>query len=396
MLGELMSTLSDNELDTSQGSAASRLSVSRPALRPGDPVPEAPARAEVDKRAEVAGLEHQVLVARARAVLQVDPALAEVLSDEELARDRELAEWARDQRRDQRKRAIGRELAREDAAAKSAGEVDDRRRRHEVWRARRELSRDAQAVKVAERIEDEQAADGRWHRRALIARRRLTSPDARLAQLFRRMVWSGRALIAVVLVGMLWSAVNVQRGLVPSGDRSDPLWWLSFGIEAMLSVPLIVIMLHATAAAMWGREVNRGQVVLMEAGLLLVNVGLNAGPHLIREEYRQAAESVVAPVMVAVIIWLHAWISAQYADLISSVHVPGEDDGGRLGEDTAKLLDAVALVQQGMRSGVVQPSEDGGPAPSASRIARVWGLSKGDAGLVRDAINRLQKEPMTT
>ncbi|MGW4633992.1 hypothetical protein [Nocardia sp. NPDC004415] len=245
----------------------------------------------------ITALAQQVATARGKIGLQHDTALYEALSDAEIRAERELAEWVRAQRRKQRRRAVADELA------------TDRRDRRTGALIRRA---------------DE--ADARWHRKALAARRRVSSADARLAQLYRRSEWSSRALIGVVVLGMVWAGVNVQRNLVPSGDMSDPLYWLSYGIEAMISIPIIVIMITATTAARWGRELERGKVLLFELALLGTTVALNAGPHLAAGSFGRAAEYAIAPVMVGVVIWLHAWVSARYAMLIeaASVGLPGE------------------------------------------------------------------------
>ncbi|MFF7942051.1 hypothetical protein ACFZC5_20245 [Nocardia gamkensis] len=263
---------------------------------------------------EIAALAQQVETARGKLPLQLDPALLEVLSEREITAERELAEWIRAQRRKQRRREIEAELAAEQRDRKSAAAL----RRSEE-------------------------ADDRWHRRALAARRRASSEDARLAQLYRRAEWSSRALIAVVVLGMVWAGVNVQHNLVPSGDMSDPLYWLSYGIEAMISIPIITIMVAATTAARWGRELARGKVLFFEAALLGTTVALNTGPHLAAGELGRAAEYAIAPVMVGVVIWLHAWVAARYAVLIDGAPVierdrqmirvdahpaPGTPDGG--------------------------------------------------------------------
>ncbi|MGV9674866.1 hypothetical protein ACWDSJ_06275 [Nocardia sp. NPDC003482] len=245
---------------------------------------------------EIAALAQRVATARGKLPLQSDPALFDELSEAELAAERELAEWIRAQRRRQRRRAVAAELTAE--------------------------KRDRRVALSVRRAED---ADLRWHRRALAARRRVSSPDARLAQLYRRAEWSSRALIGVVVLGMLWAGVNVQHNLVPSGDMRDPLYWLSYGFEAMISIPIITIMVVATTAARWGREIARGKVVFLEAALLGVTIALNAGPHLVSHAPARAAEAAVAPVMVGVVIWLHAWVSARYAQLIDAVPLEDRD-----------------------------------------------------------------------
>ncbi|MFF0452260.1 hypothetical protein [Nocardia africana] len=249
---------------------------------------------EHSPQAELNALARRVATARGKLPLQADPALFAELSDREIAAERDLAEWIRTQRRRQRKRAV---------TAQLAAEKRDRR------------------VALALRRADD--ADARWHRRARAARLRVSNPDARLAQLFRRAEWSSRALIGVVVLGMVWAGVNVQHNLVPSGDMSDPLYWLSYGFEAMISIPIITIMVVATTAARWGRDIDRGKVVFLETALLGVTIALNAGPHLVAGEPARAAEAAVAPVMVGVVIWLHAWVSARYAQLIDDI--PMED-----------------------------------------------------------------------
>ncbi|WP_280299700.1 helix-turn-helix domain-containing protein [Nocardia neocaledoniensis] len=246
---------------------------------------------------EITALAQQVATARGKLPLQHDTALYDALSDSEIRAERELAEWIRAQRRKQRRRAVADELAAE--------------------------KRDRRTGALIRRTDE---ADARWHRKALAARRRVSSADARLAQLYRRAEWSSRALIGVVVLGMVWAGVNVQHNLVPSGDMSDPLYWLSFGIEAMISIPIITIMVAATTAARWGRELERGKVLVFELALLGTTVALNAGPHLAAGAWGRAAEFSIAPVMVGVVIWLHAWVSARYALLIesASVELPGE------------------------------------------------------------------------
>lgn len=246
---------------------------------------------------EITALAQQVATARGKLPLQHDTALYDALSDAEIRAERELAEWIRAQRRKQRRRAVADELAAE--------------------------QRDRRTGRLIRRTDE---ADARWHRKALTARRRVSSADARLAQLYRRAEWSSRALIGVVVLGMVWAGVNVQHNLVPSGDMSDPLYWLSFGIEAMISIPIITIMVAATTAARWGRELERGKVLVFELALLGTTVALNAGPHLAAGSFGRAAEYSIAPVMVGVVIWLHAWVSARYALLIesASVELPGD------------------------------------------------------------------------
>ncbi len=283
------------ELDRADGRADdgrdrdidSRIDPAPTAPDPADiePAGQLPANSMVDPAASE--LAAKVTAMRARLPLQADEALLTALSDDEIEAERELAEW---------ERATDRKIRR---AAKAA-----------------QLANTEREQATAEAIAKSESADARWLQRAVSARRRLMSPDAKLAQLHRRSEMSSRALVAVVVLGMVWSGINVQKNLVPSGDMTDPLYWISFGIEAMISVPLIVIMVAATTAARWGRELSRSKVIPVELALLTITVSLNAGPHIGSGDFRETAEYAIAPVMVGVVIWLHAWVSSHYATLI--------------------------------------------------------------------------------
>ncbi|MBW0273129.1 hypothetical protein ATM97_23890 [Nocardia sp. MH4] len=312
---------------------------------------------------EITALAQQVATARGKLPLQHDTALYDALSDAEIRAERELAEWIRAQRRKQRRHAVADELA---------AEQRDRRTGALIRRA------------------DE--ADARWHRKALAARRRVSSADARLAQLYRRAEWSSRALIGVVILGMVWAGVNVQHNLVPSGDMSDPLYWLSFGIEAMISIPIITIMVAATTAARWGRELERGKVLLFELALLGTTVALNAGPHLASGSFGRAAEYAIAPVMVGVVIWLHAWVSARYALLIegASVELPGE-----AGYSAAERVMSMAGVSSGAASGPERIAVQDGSMPRAVGRESVGVVHETVAGAVERATDAAAHETGT-
>lgn len=259
-----------------------------------DDEPEAGTSAALELDPELAT---RVRKAQARLPLQADPALYTALSDEEMKAERELAEQERETAREIRRRRMAAELA----------------------NAKRDQA-------TAEAISKSEASDARWLERARSKKRRLTSDDAKLAQLTRNSEWSARALVAAVALGMAWSAVNAQHNLVPSGSMADPLFWLSYGVEAMISLPLIVIMVASTSATRWGRTMapeQKKKVIAVELALLTTTLALNVGPHLF-PPHGQQVEAVevfkfgVAPVMVGVLLRVHAWASDHYADLILS------------------------------------------------------------------------------
>ncbi|MFD6451879.1 hypothetical protein ACFWF3_13945, partial [Nocardia sp. NPDC060220] len=134
---------------------------------------------------------------------------------------------------------------------------------------------------------------------------------AKLASLYRHRSWSLKALAGVVGAGMLWSAVNVQQNIAPGGP-SDPLFWFSYLLEAMISVCLIIIMVGTNKVAEWGVIDNRRQVALAELALLGLTVTLNTYPYVREGRWYDVAVHAVAPVMIGVALLIHDAVSARY------------------------------------------------------------------------------------
>lgn len=220
--------------------------------------------------------------ARGRLAYQYDPALTEALSEDELNAERELAEKIREQEREQR------------------------------WKQVQALS-DASntARKTSQEIAKSDMRDLLVARKAIAAQRRESSPHAKLASLYRHRSWSLRALAGVVAAGMLWSAVNVQHNIAPGGP-SDPLYWFSYLLEAMISVCLVIIMVGTNKVAEWGIIDSRRQVAVAEAALLLLTVGLNTYPYVRSGDWYNVGVHAVAPVMIGVALIIHHAASSRY------------------------------------------------------------------------------------
>ncbi|MGW5752129.1 hypothetical protein [Nocardia rhamnosiphila] len=231
---------------------------------------------------DVTQLAQRVEHARGRLAYQFDPALTEALSETELRAERDLAERIREQERGQRWKEI-----------QAVASANDRARQ------------------TTEQIEKADMRDLLLARKAIAAQRRESSPHAKLASLYRHRSWSLRALAGVVGAGMLWSAVNVQQNIAPTG-ASDPLFWFSYLLEAMISVCLIIIMIGTNKVAEWGVINNRKQVAAAEIALLALTVGLNTYPYLRVSEWYDAAVHAVAPVMIGVALLIHDAASSRY------------------------------------------------------------------------------------
>jgi hypothetical protein len=318
-------------------------------------------------------LKDRVAASVERVHWQASPALMEALSDEELDEERKLAEKIR------------------------------RRDRGERWRNKRaEIRRARKSARDARRREDAAAKDTRWHQIARHRRARLTSPDARLAGLAWKAALTHRGLMVLVVIGMAWSAINVQQGLVPPvrneagqlvSDLGNPLFWVSYGVEVMISGCLVFIMLASSTFSEWGRPLRRGVATVIEIGLLLFSAALNVGPRLNEDgaELSTVWQYLVAPVMVGAVLWLHAWTSARYGELLADVVIEDEVDGGRLDDDQALVLDQVRRAFEAMSRGELQPSTapDGGGVPAVRPLQNYLNITQGQARHVRDVMKRL-------
>ncbi|MBB5918945.1 hypothetical protein BJY24_007878 [Nocardia transvalensis] len=288
-----------------------------------------------------ADLPERVRTAKDRLAHQDDPALREAKSVAEIAADRAVAERIRAHHRDE-------QLAEVTAVEATAAQV--RKATTAIVRA------DAKDLMLA--------------RRALADRRRQDSPHAQLAHLFRVKTWSGRGLAAVVVGAMIYSAVNVQHNLAPGG-AGDPLFWASYGLEALISTVLVVFMVSGAAVARWGVTDGDTLIRWTEALLLAGSILLNTYPYLRGGEWFNVGAHGAAPVMVGVALVAHDAVSRRMGTAIAraSATMPADDD-------TAERLAALGQVAAARyttpspASAVGEPTapETGG-APAVSRAA---------------------------
>lgn len=309
-------------------------------LRAADPVAEV--------RARVA--QQQELVALKR----------EELTDEELKAEAELAQEERKQRREQRMRALTAMIKAEDAEA-------ERERQAAQKAAEQEAKRQEQRASLLD-----------WRATAAATAERLTSTDLRLARLARQLTWTSRALVALVVLGMVWSAVNVQRNLVPDQDVTKPLFWVSYFVEALISGALVIIMLTSQTLGRWGRADDRTGGHLLEFGLVCVSLLLNTLAPLVAGDIPMASECAVAPMAVGMLLWVHGWSTGRLSDILATEN--GE----------AELMEYVEQGFAAMKRGDLVPSTaaDGGGVPAAGQLQKYFELSKPKAIAVRNQMKR--------
>ncbi|WP_194829195.1 hypothetical protein [Nocardia sp. XZ_19_231] len=233
-------------------------------------------------RSDEADLADLVERAKNRLALQDNPALRAARSDEELAKEAQVEAYARKMTRQERVGSI----------------------RHGARLRRQRRSAERAIAKSTNR--DQIDAHN-----ALVAQRREHSPAAKLAALYRQRKWSLRVLAGVVVAGMVFSAVNVQHNLAPSGP-SDPLYWVSYLLEAMISACLVVIMVGSNAVAEWGVNNNKNQVVTAELTLLGLSIGLNCYPYVSPLQLNKLLPNSIAPVMIGIALLIHNAVSERY------------------------------------------------------------------------------------
>ncbi|MFD3431291.1 hypothetical protein [Nocardia fluminea] len=249
----------------------------------------------------VGALPDRVQTARERLAHQYDPALLEALSEPELAEERELAEMVREHRRDEQRARIR-------AAADAASRVRE----------------------TAKALADREAADLLRAAQAVGEQRHSSSPHAKVARLHYRKPRVLALLVAVVAGSMLFSAVTVQQNIAPGVDVTDPMFWLSYGLEALISAVLVALMLSTTDTSEWNvlTEGKLRQVYLVEASLLLASIVLNTFPYIRDGDVYGFGVHVVAPVMIGVALITHRLVAERYGRAIeaATAAIPDHED----------------------------------------------------------------------
>ncbi|MEV2222776.1 hypothetical protein AB0E01_23200 [Nocardia vinacea] len=172
-----------------------------------------------------------------------------------------------------------------------------------------------QTVKSAMRARKVQDAIARadhdaqlWEHKADADERRITNPHGKVALLKKVSTRIDYALFGVVGIGIGLSALNVQRTIATHG-AADPLTWLAFGMEAMVSIPIVVTMVVAALGMRLGESFNRKPFIAIEAALLLAAVALNAAPHIMAGDVLASIQFGSAPALMAFSVALHGLVS---------------------------------------------------------------------------------------
>lgn len=319
-----------------------------------------------DPHAVVRDLETEVEVSENVVTLQRKRALVERMAPEEIEEERAVERRRREVEREFQSWEIGRSL------------------RSRKWQARREAFRRWRDERAKSKDRSDAAGDRRWHVRAQRTRTRLTSPDARIATQIRSATRWSNLLISLMIVGMAYTGFTVQHNFVPSGNTGDPRYWLSLCLEAMCSVALMALMRFDARAALAGR-VRTGREAFwgwtVKASLLLASLAAAAGPAIAAGDRMAIVANGWAPVLVASVLLIHDRISRGDSEILLELYRATEREG---------LRDLVAVAEFALRQGLLSPSQDNKPgevAPSASKLASFFRISKENAAHVRDQVN---------
>ncbi|WP_280253164.1 hypothetical protein [Nocardia abscessus] len=269
----------------------------------------------------VAGaLPDRVQIAHERLAHQDDPALLEALSERELAASRELAELVRDYERHEKRARI-----------QAAADAAERVRRT--------------AAELAER----EAADLLRAAQAIGEQRHSSSPHAKVARLHQRKPRVLGLLAGVVAFSMLFSAVTVQQNIAPTGGASNPMFWLSYGLEALISAVLVALMLSTGDTAEWGVIDRLWQVYTVEGVLLTASIALNTFPYFRVGDLAGIGIHAIAPIMIGVALVTHRLVAERYGRAIEQATAAVPDH-----EDLQERL--AALTQVGGAGNQILPS----------------------------------------
>lgn len=298
----------------------------------------------------VAGaLPDRVQIAHERLAHQDDPALLEALSERELAASRELAELVRDYERHEKRARI-----------QAAADAAERVRRT--------------AAELAER----EAADLLRAAQAIGEQRHSSSPHAKVARLHQRKPRVLGLLAGVVAFSMLFSAVTVQQNIAPTGGATNPMFWLSYGLEALISAVLVALMLSTGDTAEWGVIDRLWQVYTVEGVLLTASIALNTFPYFRSGDMAGIGIHAIAPIMIGVALVTHRLVAERYGRAIeqATAAVPDHEDLQerlaaltQVGGAGNQILPSILMEPTATARRESEPASGEAPAPGAEGAA---------------------------
>ncbi|MEU3015591.1 hypothetical protein [Nocardia asteroides] len=147
----------------------------------------------------------------------------------------------------------------------------------------------------------------------------------------------------MVIAAMLYSAVNVQHNLAPGGP-SEPLYWASYLLEALISTVLVVFMVNSAAVSRWRVSEDETLIRWLEGALLAMSIGLNVYPYVGKGDLYNIAVHSVAPVMVGVALFAHTAVMRRYGLAIERAVAAADAAGDDIAERMSALADTARFA----------------------------------------------------
>lgn len=255
-------------------------------------------------------------------------------------------------------------------------------RKLDVLRQSTAISQKTSLFKAEAKMEAAAQSERVWQSRAKARRGRLMDPTSRLATIYRAQRATSAVLMLLAVIGIVWCAVTVGESL----DGG-----LSYAIEPLFSVPLLVIMaLHALGAqnrTTFLEGVARWKIRAVEAALFAVTIGLQVSAVLpkLAEPGANAATLLIThlfpPALIVLAVTLQPIASAFLSQLLVSVYVEAGVDTKRLAADEVNLLQRVKTINKLWEAGQLRSANPNDPTdrtagPSVKAVQEALGLRK--------------------
>jgi hypothetical protein len=190
------------------------------------------------------------------------------------------------------------------------------------------------------------------------------------------------------VLGVVWGAANVHDILASHFGLAvlNPGYWLAYGVEPLVTVPVIVLMAHQAKMAEWGRHTGwREQRVLrlVEILLLLAAVAMSAAPHF--NEGPSALIYVVPPAMIAVSMAVLPIVAAQLGEIMLDARDDAAEAAGLTDDQSTldKFVGRLHNVFEANARGEIGGERDELGVPSASAIRAHQAVGKSTAITIR-------------
>ncbi|WP_329073516.1 hypothetical protein [Amycolatopsis sp. NBC_01480] len=268
------------------------------------------------------------------------------------------------------------------AERKQAEKLRAAERKLQLLQKSTDVSQRTSAFKAEAKMAGDAQSEQVWQARAKARRVRLMDPTSRLATIYRSQLATSTVLMLLAAIGIVWCSVTVGQSL--GGG-------LSYTIEPLFSVPLLVIMaLHALAAqnrTTFLEDIQAWKVRAVEIALFAITIGLQVSAVLPKLASAGANSATLLithlfpPALIVLAVTLQPMASAFMSRLLTTVYIEAGVDTKRLGSDEVNLLQRVKTINTLWVAGQLRSANPEDPAdksagPSVKAVQDVLGIRK--------------------